>query len=120
MLALHVDGWCYEGYLWDCLRSPVVIEHERALKNLRSSSEMRYVMWDVHSRDKILIPDYWKFDRAAVLAVNSDVLAAGLEHLPEDVYIFDQSVNSTLIFTHEQSTAGKPLCVTSGYPGSTT
>src|SRR5437899_2226000 len=62
------DGMCYRGYLWDCLRKPWqrVTEHF-IIECLRAKSELAYVLWDIHSRGRIFIPDYWKFPKEAVL-----------------------------------------------------
>ena len=115
-LELHVDGWCYQGYLWDCLRSPTVITFTDLEASLIKEREPVYVMWDIHSRDKVLIPNYWKFDRASVLAVRPDVLANNLSYLPEDLYIFDHELNWTLVITHEEANGGGRLCMSAVVP----
>jgi hypothetical protein len=67
-------------------------------------------MWDLHSRDKIHVPDYWKFGRDSVLLVEPEILADNLGHLPEDIYVFDKELSWTLIATHEHSDDNPRIC----------
>ena len=100
------DGLFYSGYLWDCLKGFQLIGESRfvaEVSNLRSPVK---VMWDLHSRDKILVPNYWKFRRPDVLVVNPKVLIENLGHLPEDIYLFDDSLLWTLVATHESTKEG--------------
>ena len=57
--------------------------------------------------------DYWKFDKDAVLKMDFEILLDGEEYLPEDIYIFDESMTWTLIKTHEDID-GKCYCLKSG------
>lgn len=59
------------------------------------------VLWDLHSEQEIFIGDYWKFPRGAVLELAYPDLMAGLEYLPEDIYVFDRHYTWSLILTHE-------------------
>lgn len=111
VLELHVDGWCYEGYLWDCIRNPTVISFVDLIASLQKGYGFLYIMWDIHSRDKVREPDYWKFDRAAVLALPPEVLVQNLCYLPEDLYIFDRELNWTFVITHEETHDNARLCV---------
>lgn len=67
-------------------------------------------MWDVHSCDRILIPNYWKYPKSSVLHVDcwDDKI---LYTLPEDIYLFDDSLNWTYILTHETNATGSRYCV---------
>jgi hypothetical protein len=72
-----------------------------------------YAMWDIHSRERILIPNYWKYPKAAILrGMGSDLLPAAPE-LPEDLYLFDDSLEWTLITTHEND-GRRRLCFAAG------
>lgn len=95
-----VDGYCYLGYLWDYIINPMVMEEEDITKKAMDMNEV-YVFWDIHSCERILIKDYWKFDKDAVLKMNMDTLLKGECYLPEDIYIFDESFTWTFIKTHE-------------------
>ena len=106
------DGECYQGYLWDCLITPKVISIEEVVK-FRAGLKNVFVFWDIHSKDRILIPDYWKFGKDNVLKLKFDELMDNQEYLPEDIYIFDESIKWTLVLTHEDDN-GKRICVKSG------
>jgi hypothetical protein len=95
-----VDGRCYTGYLWDCLKDPRVISFKELELGLRQKGEV-YVFWDIHSKEKIFIEDYWKFGKDTVLLMKSEILLKGLEYLPEDIYIFDRNMAWTIALTHE-------------------
>lgn len=107
-----VDGYCYLGYLWDYIISPVVIEEEE-IKEIAKKMGGIYVFWDIHTCERIFIKDYWKFDKDAILKMNVETLLQGEEYLPEDIYIFDESFSWTLIKTHEDIN-GNRFCLKSG------
>lgn len=105
------DDVHYTSYLWDTLKHAAVITQRELLADLSHRGPV-YVFWDLHSDRKILIPNYWKFPKDAVLRVPSSDLIDVLVHdseveqpedliLPEDLYIFDESMSSSLITTHE-------------------
>ena len=97
---LFRDGLCYRGYLWDCLHHPRVIPEESALQMICREKPV-YVMWDIHSFEKVPIPDYWKYPKDAVLCIDPNTLSELLPKLPEDVYFFDSSFSWTVALTHE-------------------
>ena len=110
-LELHVDGWCYEGYLWDCLKGPTVIPFADLEALMLAAPGSVLVMWDIHSSDKVPIPDYWKFHKAAILEIPATVLVRNFQHLPEDLYVFDRQFTRTLVVTHEEARNGGRLCL---------
>ncbi len=95
------NGVYYFGYLWDTLERGRVIPEAEILDRPDLAGETVYVLWDLHSEQKILIEDYWKFPREAVLELAYRDLMAGLEYLPEDIYIFDRDYTWSQILTHE-------------------
>jgi hypothetical protein len=99
------DGYCYQGYLWDCLAEYSRMPFKTILRRLLRYKNV-YVFWDIHSRDRILIKNCWLFPKQAVLEVPTEILAANLVFLPEDIYIFDDSFNWALILTHEYDEKG--------------
>ncbi len=116
-LKRYSDGLFYEGYLWNCIKSNwLAVSFEDFCMRLRSHKQPVFVMWDLHSRDKIPVEDYWKFDRENVLAVSPDVLAANLEYLPEDIYVYDPTLSWSLSATHEHTDTNPRLCVSVGPP----
>ena len=106
------DGYCYLGYLWDYLKSPCVISGDY-IKTIAKSIDEVYVFWDIHSCERILIKNYWKYAKDAILRLNFSTLLIGQKYLPEDIYIFDDSFSWTLIKTHEDID-GKCYCLKSG------
>lgn len=65
--------------------------------------------WDIHSCERILIPDYWKFPKKSCLELNFNDLCSNRKFLPEDIYIFDRSFKWTIVFTHEINWENQPL-----------
>lgn len=96
------DGECYEGYLWDCLKSKRIIDESQFVSGIVRRHQV-FAMWDIHSCDKIPIEGYWHFEKSAVLEMPGHVLAEGISLLPEDLYIFDGSYSWALIGTHEDN-----------------
>lgn len=103
------DGMCYVGYLWDCLKNPRVISEADASRILHKKQNL-YIMWDIHSCERILIPDYWKYPKTSVLLTEmwSDSFK---ENLPEDMYLFDETFSWSVIFTHETDEQNNNYCL---------
>ena len=104
------DGSYYVGYLWDFLKQATPIFEEEAKKKLAQKERLLYVFWDLHSAERILVKDYWKFPKDAVLVLSVSDLIAGMEFLPEDIYIFDDRFDWSIILTHEYTTDQKRWC----------
>ncbi len=94
------DGLFYTGYLWECLKHSERIAEDQ-INDDRLLDKIVYVFWDLHSSEKIWIKDYWKFPKDAVLQLKYRDVLQGSQYLPEDIYIFDDSMEWSLIFTHE-------------------
>jgi len=105
------DGFCYTGYLWDCLKESTLVSYEY-ITSISHLDDV-YVFWDIHSQDLIFIDDYWKFGKETILNVNYSVLIKNLEYLPEDLYIFDNTLSWTLVVTHEYVNFSR-FCLKSG------
>lgn len=108
-LKKYSDGLYYSGYLWDCLQKPNVISESKADCILQGKKNI-YIMWDLHSNDKVLIPNYWKFPKNSILYYEK-WFADCKEELPEDIYVFDDSFNWSVIYTHEELKPGKRYCL---------
>lgn len=108
----YSDGICYTGYLWDCLKEPKIVDFQ-SIKALSHKLNEVFVLWDIHTKERIFIKDYWKFGKDEVLYLNFSLLLDNLVYLPEDIYIFDKSLNWTFILTHEEIN-GKRWCIQSG------
>ena len=106
--TMFSDGLCYTGYLWDCLINPNVISEYEADQLLQEKTKI-FIMWDIHSCERIFTSNYWKFSKAKVLCVDNwlDIK----DNLPEDVYVFDDSFNWSIVYTHETDDKENRYCL---------
>jgi len=102
-------GTHYEGYLWDCLRSPARITIQRFQLEVVRHPEV-FVMADDHSRDRIPGALLWPYRPYSVARFATGSLLAALDALPEDLYVFDPSVSWTLVLTHEEDGRRRICC----------
>jgi hypothetical protein len=51
-----------------------------------------------------------QFSKDCMLKLNYETLIDNLNHLPEDIYVFDESLEWTVILTHEDDFNGERLC----------
>lgn len=103
------DGFCYQGYLWDCLNSMQLIsemESEQYIKDFKNI----LIMWDINSKDYIFIPDYWKYPKEAILSLSAREYERYKHDLPEDIYIFDDTFTWSVILTHETTYEDERYC----------
>jgi hypothetical protein len=103
------DGVHYEGYLWDCLRSPSRITIQRFRHEVVLHPEV-FVMADDHSRDRIPGASLWPYRPYSVARFFPEALLRLLDSLPEDIYVFDSSVSWTLVLTHEDDGRSRICC----------
>lgn len=103
------DGNHYEGYLWDCLRSQSIVTEHRVRQEVSRHQEL-LVMADDHSRDRIIHAPLWPYGPGSVARMSSQSLLESMERLPEDIYIFDESVSWTLVRTHEHDDRRRFCC----------
>jgi len=94
------DGFCYIGYLWDCIKAPELIDFD-LLRTYYNSDKLVNIFWDIHSKDNIFIENYWKFGKENVIKLKYGLLFDNYDLFPEDIYIFDDSFEWTIILTHE-------------------
>ena len=71
------------------------------------------MFWDIHSCERILIKDYWRFEKDAVLQMSMNLLLENEMYLPEDIYIVDKDFSWTMVKTHEDID-GKRYCLVCG------
>ena len=100
------DGLCYDGYLWDCFFY-FEIKDEFYCQNYIGKKSEFYILWDIHSCDKIWIKDYWKYPKDSVAQIKYSEYLKLYNTFPEDVYIFDESFAWSIAFTHETDVQGK-------------
>lgn len=58
----YVDGYCYTGYLWDCLFQYNRVTIQNVFEKLAPYKEV-LVFWDIHTCERILIENYWRFPK---------------------------------------------------------
>lgn len=98
---LFSDGECYTGYLWDCMKEKEIILEKDAEDCFLKISQF-YVLWDIHTKERILIPNYWKYPKETVLELDWNSYQTLKKDLPEDIYIIDLSFNWCISLTHEE------------------
>lgn len=103
------DGECYVGYLWDCLQNPQVISASKANEILKEKSNI-FIMWDIHSYERVFIPNYWKYPKTRILSTDKWGDSLKVE-LPEDIYLFDETFRWSVVFTHETDEKGRDYCI---------
>ena len=96
----YSDGYCYNGYLWDYIANVTVVEENYMKTKITKMNEV-YALWDIHSSEKILIENYWKFKKDDIVKLKGDTLIEKLHLFPEDLYVFDNTYGWVMVFTHE-------------------
>ena len=86
------------GYLWDTLKSSACVTRADIE---RINAQRVYVLWDLHSAQKIHIPNYWRFPKSAIVAGRWRDMLSHYRYFPADSYFFDESYEWSAIFTHE-------------------
>lgn len=115
-LREYPDGMCYTGYLWDCLKADYkVVERnmEQAISYLLPKGNV-FVMWDIFSKKRVFHNSKLSnnYAKDTVISVDSSELCKFIQsewmdyflnniYLPEDIYVFDKSMEWYVIFTHE-------------------
>lgn len=107
--TMFSDGLCYIGYLWDCLLNPSIILESKADQILQEKRRI-YIMWDIHSCDRIFISDYWKFPKEKILCTDAWA-EIYKDDLPEDIYVFDDTFSWSVIYTHETDVKDNRYCL---------
>ena len=108
-LVRFSDGFCYIGYLWDCIKHPMIISEAEATKVLKNKRNI-YIMWDIHTCERIFIPNYWKYPKLSII-LSKTWTEELCKELPEDIYFFDETFSWSIIFTHETDIKGNRYCL---------
>ena len=112
-LAQFSDGLCCTGYLWESLKSPMFI-HEEQIETYRSKLKQVLIFWDNNSKDRIYIKDYWKFGKKTMVRVDYNLFLDHAHFFPEDVYLTDETLQWTIVFTHEDDINNRRLIMQVG------
>lgn len=112
-LTQFSDGLCCTGYLWESLKSPMFI-HEEQIEIYRSKLKQVLIFWDNNSKDRIYIKDYWKFGKKTMVRVDYNLFLDHAHFFPEDVYLTDETLQWTIVFTHEDDINNRRLIMQVG------
>ena len=104
------DGMCYTGYLWDCLKNKYLVSEKECISYIENIENI-YIFWDIHSQDRIFIPDYWKYPKDAVLKLRYKEFIENINNLPEDIYIVDDTFEWSIALTHETDAQQNRYCL---------
>lgn len=123
-LIRDIDGFCYDGYLWDCLKDNKKWKKECRMEDatafLRDKKNV-FFMWDLFSEERLSGKRLsLEYPKASIISMEGSLLGQkiveewNIEHdawtsgfqcqglwLPEDIYCFDESMSWYVIFTHE-------------------
>ena len=94
------DGLFQTGYFWDCLKEYDRKTEKYCIEILSSKREF-YVIWDILSSEHIHIPNYYKYPTESCLKLSFQEYLEKADTLPEDIYIFDDTLTWCVILTHE-------------------
>lgn len=108
-LSNYIDGMCYTGYLWDCYINKFILSEMKCYEYLKGI-DVFYVFWDIHSKERILISDYWKFPKKSVIQTSLEEFEKICNNLPKDIYVFDKEFSWSIAFTHEEIKNNKRFC----------
>lgn len=108
--VLFSDGWCYSGYLWECIRDKKTVSCRYILEHIKMQEGPIYILWDIHSSERIFVHDYWKYPKTAVLKTDARNIECIIDELPEDCYFFDETLSWIAAFTHEELKPRKRMC----------
>ena len=72
------------------------------------------IFWDNNSKDRIYIKDYWKFGKKTMVRVDYNLFLDHTHFFPEDVYLTDETLQWTIVFTHEDDINNRRLIMQVG------
>lgn len=104
------DGMCYTGYLWDCLKNKFLMSEKDCFRYIENTEKI-YAFWDIHSQDRIFVPNYWKYPKDAIVEMQYKELLENINTFPEDIYIVDETFKWSVIFTHEVNEQQERYCL---------
>jgi hypothetical protein len=76
------------------------------------------VMADDHSRDRVIGAPLWPYAPLSVARFSPGLLLESLAELPEDLYVFDESMKWSLVATHEDD-GKRRICLAAGEAAAT-
>lgn len=105
-------GKYYYGCLWDSLfRANLSIVPMDFVMNFLQKQESIYLFWDKHPEISFTwrSPN-WSYPKNCVLKLSFSEWKEISDLLPEDCYLFDETLTWTIALTHEESSPGCRVC----------
>lgn len=106
------QGKYYYGYLWDSLfrEHLEIVGMDFVINNLRNRNYI-YVFWDNHPKSYFTYRNpNWEYPRNCLLRLSFPEWEGMKDLLPEDCYIFDDTMTWAIALTHEESSTGCSIC----------
>lgn len=98
------------NYMWERLIKYNRRSEQFCYKYLENMKEI-YVTWDTLENVIIYDPDYWKYPPESILKIQVHEFFELLPTFPEDIYIFDETLEWTIVLTHEDVFDKKRYCL---------
>ena len=123
-LSRDTDGFCYDGYLWDCLQDNEKWKKECRMEDaaafLRDKKNVLF-MWDLFSKKRLSGRRFSsEYPKDTIISIEGSLLSQKIVEewnheldawtsgfqcqglwFPEDIYCFDKSLSWYAVFTHE-------------------
>lgn len=98
------------GYIWENLTKYNRKSESYCLEYIRKKKDI-YVMWDTLEKIEILDQNYWKYPKESLLQLSVNEFFQLFTTFPDDIYVFDDAFNWSIIFTHEDVFDKKRYCL---------
>ena len=105
-------GKHYYGCLWDSLfRDNLEVVGFDYARNYLNKTDCFFLFWDNHPESYLIYrnPD-WHYPPNSLLALSASEWESMNDLLPEDCYIFDNTLTWAIALTHEESSPGYRIC----------
>ena len=104
-------GEFYSACLWDFFKNPIKISTTECMESVRNKLSPFYVMFDLHSAENIPAIRDSKYDNSRIIKMTFEDFIKELDSFADDPYIFDETLEETIVFTHEYSDKGSRYCL---------
>lgn len=99
------------GYFWEGLKQYHRRSENYCFERIKAQKGDIYVMWDSLENFEIQNENYWKYPAKSMLRLSVNEFFQLFVTLPEDIYVFDDSLKWSVILTHEDVFDKKRYCL---------
>ena len=99
------------GYFWEGLKQYHRRSENYCFERIKAQKDDIYVMWDSLENFEIQNENYWKYPAKSMLRLSVNEFFQLFVTLPEDIYVFDDSLKWSVILTHEDVFDKKRYCL---------